>query len=282
MDLSVDIALQLHHHTDDPWHLVKRQIDFIISTYQVALNYHDLVGMSFSHDLSRRVSEPYLSHNNSFCNKIKANPNFFPKCVEQKSKLIHHMEKTLEPLYGQCYQGFEEFVFPIVVHRSLIGLLCFGFCQCAKTPENLHPFIDEVNILRRLFENIYFEFERQLRLNPFQEDTTLKSKHIVHSTLKFIQEHYSQDLSLDLLADNAHCNPTYLSTQFKKIMHIGITDCINEVRIKASLFFLSSTKMTITAISQHVGYNDPSYFTRVFKKHQGLSPNAYRERFNTI
>lgn len=96
--------------------------------------------------------------------------------------------------------------------------------------------------------------------------------------LAYIDEHYSEPLRLSSLGEHFHFNPSYLSGYFSAHHSEGFSEYLNKTRITKACELLSSDELSISEISAKVGYADHSYFTKVFKKHTGLSPSQYRRQ----
>lgn len=94
--------------------------------------------------------------------------------------------------------------------------------------------------------------------------------------IEYIDEHYSEPLSLGTLSKHFHFNPSYLSSYFSTHNAEGFSEYLNKIRIRRASELLCSSALTISEISAQVGYGDHSYFTKVFKKQTGLSPSQYR------
>ena len=94
--------------------------------------------------------------------------------------------------------------------------------------------------------------------------------------LEYMDEHYSEPLSLGTLSQHFHFNPSYLSSYFSTHNAEGFSEYLNKVRIRKAAELLSASTLTISEISARVGYGDHSYFTKVFKKQTGSSPSQYR------
>ncbi|WP_163539492.1 response regulator transcription factor [Gracilibacillus sp. YIM 98692] len=103
----------------------------------------------------------------------------------------------------------------------------------------------------------------------------------IQRLLDYIEEHYNDHLSLQTLANHFHFNPSYLSSYFSKHHEEGFSEYLNHVRIKNAMKMLKSTDMSISTISEAVGYSDPSYFTKVFKKMTTKSPSTFRRENKT-
>ena len=93
---------------------------------------------------------------------------------------------------------------------------------------------------------------------------------------KYLRENYMYELSLDSVGDILHISPAYLSTQFKKYLHVGFLDYLTEVRMQAACELLADPLRPTAEVAGMVGYEDASYFARAFKKKTGLTPTQYR------
>ena len=99
--------------------------------------------------------------------------------------------------------------------------------------------------------------------------------------IQYIQNHLDEPLNLSSLGKHVHFNTSYLSHLFKQEIGIGITTFINELRISRACSMLESTNLSISEISERIGFNDAKYFARLFHKAANLSPSVYRHKFST-
>ncbi len=97
--------------------------------------------------------------------------------------------------------------------------------------------------------------------------------------IEYIHEHFSRDLNLDELANYMHLNPSYLCQLFKKEVGMTYIAYLTQYRVEQAKKRLRETPCSLADISEEVGYGDPAYFSRIFKKLAGISPNQYRQRF---
>ncbi|MCK9859367.1 response regulator [Paenibacillus sp. ATY16] len=98
----------------------------------------------------------------------------------------------------------------------------------------------------------------------------------VEQCLNWIQEHYAEDLTLDRAAEQFHFNPSYFSTLMKSRTGRSFSDHLTEARIRAAKELLAGGRLKIYEIAEQCGYRDTKYFTRIFKRQVGLSPEAYK------
>jgi signal transduction histidine kinase/AraC-like DNA-binding protein/DNA-binding response OmpR family regulator len=101
---------------------------------------------------------------------------------------------------------------------------------------------------------------------------------LVKQAIAYIQQHYARDLSRHEIAEAIGVSKNYLSQIFHQELGISPWDYLNRYRIKQAKELLHSTDESITAVALQVGFDDASYFGRVFRKQVGCSPLTYREQ----
>jgi YesN/AraC family two-component response regulator len=101
---------------------------------------------------------------------------------------------------------------------------------------------------------------------------------LVKRALAYIHQNYAMPLSRQQIARAIGVSERYLSEIFKQEMGISPWDVLNRFRIQRAQILLKASDASITDIALQVGFDDPSYFGRVFNKHTGLSPKAYRDK----
>ncbi len=94
---------------------------------------------------------------------------------------------------------------------------------------------------------------------------------------KYIDEHYRENISLDILAETFYINKFYLTRLFKKVYGISILNYLIKVRITHSKQLLRFTDMCVEIVGAECGFNDVNYFSRAFKKIEGISPSKFRK-----
>ena len=94
-----------------------------------------------------------------------------------------------------------------------------------------------------------------------------------------MQEHYSQELSLKQMASLYYLNPSYFSISFKNIVGKNFNEYLTELRIEHAKNYLEKNQYKINQVSRLVGYEDYSYFGKLFRKATGLTPKEYQKQF---
>jgi two-component system response regulator YesN len=107
---------------------------------------------------------------------------------------------------------------------------------------------------------------------------TASPSQIVLEAEKIIRKRYSENLSLQIVADEVHVTPVWLSKLFKKEKKKTFLEYLTDVRIMKAKEMLGDVKYKIYQISYQVGYKDPVHFTKLFKKQSGCTPKEYRKQ----
>lgn len=125
----------------------------------------------------------------------------------------------------------------------------------------------------------------QLHINITTICETLKDKLIkldaedlTNRIFTYIDTHYAQNITLKSLAEKFHFSYSYLSSYLNENSNDGFSDYLIKVRIDKSKQLLKSTNYSISKIALEVGFNDSGYFSKVFKKQEGITPSKYRRK----
>jgi AraC-like DNA-binding protein len=100
----------------------------------------------------------------------------------------------------------------------------------------------------------------------------------VHQTCMYILENYEKNLNLNDLAKVAHISESHLRLLFQENLSLSPMNYLRQVRLDKAKEFLFLTSYTIQEISNLVGFEDTSYFSRVFRKETGMTPIEYRKQ----
>lgn len=113
------------------------------------------------------------------------------------------------------------------------------------------------------------------RFNELVPDST-EEQSAVFIVKKFLEQHYNENISRKDIESIIHLNQDYLNREFKKMTGYSLLEYIQYYRIIVSKRKLISTNDSISEISLQIGYDSPAYFSKVFKKYEGITPLEYR------
>ncbi|MFT4019525.1 MAG: AraC family transcriptional regulator [Agriterribacter sp.] len=106
----------------------------------------------------------------------------------------------------------------------------------------------------------------------------LSNKDSIDLAIDFLSKHTHRILSLEEIACEVNLSPSHFSYLFKKKTGFSPMEYFNHLKVQKACQYLLFTKLRIKEISQEVGIEDQYYFSRMFTKVMGLSPNEYREK----
>lgn len=151
-------------------------------------------------------------------------------------------------------------------YQNLFRTMIYELQMCKENyPEMLEMY------LRQIFIMLHRYFESSLRT-----DNTRVVEEIDKATVYF-NEHYSEDISIDEYAENNHVSVSWFIRNFKQCTGSTPMQYILSKRIYNAEALLQDPSYNITEIAHIVGYDNPLYFSRIFRKAKGLSPSEYRK-----
>ena len=114
-------------------------------------------------------------------------------------------------------------------------------------------------------------------MNGIFSFTGIRHAGVIHQSIQYISIHYAQRLTLEEMARRVYLSPAYFSRIFREETGETFSAYLNRVRIDRSRELLRHKELRLADIAQLVGFEDQSYFTKVFKRVTGISPLRYRE-----
>ena len=144
----------------------------------------------------------------------------------------------------------------------------------------------DVALNNQLMPALYQEHDLDslcLRLQEVAENfmTTMfyeqdKGNLYIRRALRYMTDHYSEHLTLALVAEYVQLSPSYFSTLFSQVVGLSFRDQLCRIRIEESKRLLLSTDYSLANIAVAVGFPDQSYFCKAFKRIVGLTPGKFR------
>ncbi|MGM0877882.1 MAG: AraC family transcriptional regulator [Bacillota bacterium] len=156
---------------------------------------------------------------------------------------------------------------------------------------NFHQTFHFLNEMRQLYRRkhynrtlislrlseLFIQLSLDYLLMQIQNGKNRKTKTLmkVYELLDFIHSFYSNKITGSEIEQKYECNYDYINREFKKVTGYSITRYINRVRINHAKELLEATNLDIGEIGYLVGFNDPYYFSKMFKMYEGISPIQY-------
>lgn len=175
--------------------------------------------------------------------------------------------------FAPLTSGMLRFPVYLPAEDSMARLLGESFEKIRKTflQKPLGYELEIKSELLHLFFLLYSQVPYQ-RSSQEYGDITEKLKLV----LQFIQEHYQQGITVKELAELCHFSEYHFMRFFKRHMNMTSIEYLNQYRLEMASRQLAETNLSVTSIALESGFNNISYFNRVFKRKFGVTPMEYR------
>lgn len=140
-----------------------------------------------------------------------------------------------------------------------------------------NQFLKDLQSIRNLDELCYkLQESIEIFAESMFEYIPTKNSELMKKALSYISRNFASPITLDDVAKQVHLNPAYFSSIFKQSIGSSFKEYLNMVRIEESKRLLANTDYSVIDIAVATGFEDQSYFSKVFKKYTGLTPKQYR------
>lgn len=147
----------------------------------------------------------------------------------------------------------------------------FGAKDYLLKPLNEHELLLLIDLIHK-----EWQLNNEHLLQGLQYPESGTNNAIILRAQQYIREHYSKDITLENICDVVNVSKNYFSALYKRETGMNIWDYVTEVRIEYAKRLLLTTNLKNYEISFEIGYENPSYFSKTFKKLTGLKPNEFR------
>lgn len=133
---------------------------------------------------------------------------------------------------------------------------------------------------KALFE-VLEEAEGELIRTQSSQDRSMdveKSNFIIQQAITYIEQHFSEKITLRAISDALYISPNYLCRLFKQQTGKSLMEYVNQYRMQMAKVYLKDIQYKVNQVAEMVGYNDTRYFSSNFKKITGMTPMEFRNR----
>jgi two-component system response regulator YesN len=187
--------------------------------------------------------------------------NVINLALDVKREVKRFFGVPLEIGLGKCYDGIHQ------MHES--------YQEACKA---LEYSLDDTGVV------YYQDIEHLIAHDQFLNDKFKNGYGEKFALFKAVEQYITDNLKEDInLKDTAakfNLSPYYFSRTFKKVFGYNFSDYLNLIRINKAKELLKDDSLSIKEICYLVGYSDPNYFSKVFKKYEGVTPTEYREKLH--
>lgn len=208
------------------------------------------------------------------CHKVYAH-----SCAETlwKLKWVHFYGPNMSGIYGKYMErGGCAVLSPAdgAVYERLVDEI-YAIASSNSSIRDMRIYEKLTSLLTLLMEQCYNPAQSVGESGRSSHKNTAKRQNL-QSVKEFLDENYQSKISLDLLAERFYINKFYLTRIFKEQFGESVTEYLLQVRITQAKQRLRFTDKSIEEIAHECGMNDANYFSRMFKKVEGVPPGEYR------
>lgn len=138
------------------------------------------------------------------------------------------------------------------------------------------------DVCQAFMEILIIRLMRSTGLSIPTEPQVITANRQCAAVRRYIDIHFKEQLTLDLLAEEAHMNKYYLSHAFKREYGVSPINYMITRRLEESKYLLAETDLSMTQIAQLLGFSSLSYFSQVFRRTQSVSPVEYRQNTKNL
>lgn len=189
--------------------------------------------------------------------------------------LLTELAERLAPFYNET-AFFLEVYYAVASH--LLAQMNRRGEHHVKLPDMQMDKLSNYQLHPNRREAFHYLIHSALQLFEARDSEKLERTNQVVDTLhRYVEEHLDEDLSLTTLSEIVYLNPYYMSRLYKQITGVNLPDYITEERIRKAKELVAATHLKMHEIARVVGFESPAYFTRIFKKKTGFTPQEYRD-----
>ncbi len=193
---------------------------------------------------------------------------------------FHKLKALLNEIFSEGLIRRHGTSYLRIMWVRILNMLFHYYGQQAGASAGLEKLLDNYNLPDHI--NSLSEIRQQVTemiLECLGADSApeANAKNKMQLAIRYLQEHYNENISVNDLAEQYNMSPNYFSSVFKKEIGASPVSYITELRMKRSMELLENSDLSVVDIARKVGYDEGQYFFRVFKKYTGMTPLNYRE-----
>lgn len=235
--------------------------------------------------------------NSQYCQLIQNKLYGIQSCLttdQQKRNEARSKGKTIRFF---CHAGLREALAPIYSDGELLGYMGFGqFRQNPHIPKKVlndwvQKYKDPAELLKAYKKLPYYSREKEEDILGLfsilvhhivsQHMVMAKGDFLLHKIISYVHSHVDRAISLSEVASVAGRSQSTISHLFKKKLNMSFKQAVMNIKFdKAEEYFQSSPHLNVSEVAERIGYSDPLYFSRIYKKYRKMSPSQFPRGFS--
>lgn len=203
-----------------------------------------------------------------------------------------HLDITPREEEFEYYMIFYKASMPLPSRQEMLRLLERSnpfHLQYSFSPNQPVSLLDKIKLMdqewrhsgsleRLQVKSLFYQFVYSTMQQLYEQGVEMKEPDLAAQAILYLKDHYTESINLELLAESLNYSVPHFSALFKKRTGYSPIDYLIRIRIDKAANLLVETDATLREIAASVGYKDPYYLSRLFKKNMGSSPDRFRSR----
>lgn len=196
--------------------------------------------------------------------------------IEEQHSAVNRYFDWMVENYGDCESDIKLKVLEFVLRAEKIGYEGSTRMYRFKSRQDYLPDIMEMKgDMERM--RTWFLDKMDAAVRNVADNKETRSNSVVAKAKAYINANFHKEISLDDVSREVDISPYYFSKIFKEETGKNFIEYVTEIRMEKAKELLQSSTLSMKEICGEVGYADPNYFSRTFKKNVGLTPTEYKE-----
>lgn len=238
----------------------------------------------------------YKLKNLSYCEAVLGTEVGEKFCKLSDDKLLRECSISKKTEMRVCHAGLINIVIPLLFNDVIIGYIIFGRIRLNDDFSRLTSYIENLGLDFDLMRGYYLSIPlvNSDKIKSLANIATILAKYLllenmlspsfdesIDKAIRYIGDNLTDNISILSIAKNANISKSVLYRAFRKSFNQTVGEYINTKRLEYSVSLLRQTDLSIEEISQRSGFSSSAYYSKVFKKHFGLSPLKFKKSLNT-
>ena len=219
-----------------------------------------------------------------FCSNLQKYQTASKYCALCDENILKECANNKRIVPQLCHAGLCDFAMPIFKNEIIVGYVIMGRIRCSESPK-VHTYsnLNDIN-LNKKYGDIPILSNRQIAalcdLMPkiiFDSGIEIENDTLCEEITQYINQNISKRNSINDLCNNFHISKTTLYGIFKNNFNTTVNDYILNQKIAIAKKLLKETDMPVYEISERIGFENYTYFCKLFKQKEGKTATAYRK-----
>lgn len=239
------ISLPHSHHFTELFYVLNGKGEFVINdkTFEIQKDDFIIVNSNVSHNETSSSEDP-----------------------------LHYVVMGTDELEFEISSGKNYFIYNFASHNKQLHFYIKSILAEMRTQDDHFEYV-----CQNLFQNLIYQIQRWTKIQ-FLGTQSQKTNKECRFIEQYLNEHFREDISLQSLSEIVHLSKYYLAHAFKEYRGVSPINYLTQIRINEAKHLLETTDFSAAKIADFTGFSSQSYFSQIFHKEIGMTPNQYRRK----